>query len=186
MTTTKTVILVGLTAIGVGVVVWRASRTARLEPTADEPAESSRPAPTESPPPPPPPAKPDADTRPTVAVAARPHSPTEKSLDDLNRTEAALMTRLRDLSGSEPALSLQLAREGNLRFKDSPDEAERRWYIVRSLMNLGRPEEARAEARVLLDQYPTSEWAQDVHRHLFVNPPTHPLERGYGKTLELE
>ena len=37
---------------------------------------------------------------------------------------------------------------------------------------------------MLLDDYPTSEWAQDVHRHLFVNPPTHPLERGYGKTLE--
>ena len=96
------------------------------------------------------------------------------------------MTQLRDLSGSNPDLSLRLAREGNHRFKDSPDEAERWWYVVRSLMNLSRQDEARAEARILIDRYPASDWAQDVHRHLFVNPPTHPLERGYGKTLELE
>lgn len=96
------------------------------------------------------------------------------------------MDQLRQLSGSDPELSLRLAREGNLRFAGSAGEPERRWYIVRSLMHLSRADEARAEARVLLDRYPDSEWAQDVHRHLFVNPPTHPLERGYGKTLELE
>lgn len=39
---------------------------------------------------------------------------------------------------------------------------------------------------MLIDKYPTSDWAQDVHRHLFVNPPNSPAERGYGKTLELE
>jgi hypothetical protein len=96
------------------------------------------------------------------------------------------MARLRDLAGSNPELSLRLAREGNHRFGDSADAAERDWFIVRSLMDLGHPDEARTEARVLLDRYPTSSWAQDVHRHMFVNPPSHPLERGYGKKLELE
>jgi hypothetical protein len=185
MTTTKTAVLVALLAVGVGVVLWRANRTAPPEPAVAEPAEPALLAPTE-PPPLAPPAKADADVRPGVAGAPRRPSPPETSPDDLNRTEAALMTKLRDLSGSDPALSLQLAREANQRFRGSPEEPERWWYIVRSLMNLGRSGEARAEARVLLDEYPTSEWAQDVHRHLFVNPPTHPLERGYGKTLELE
>jgi hypothetical protein len=104
---------------------------------------------------------------------------------DPARAEAALMTQLRDLSGSDPALSLRLAREGNRRFEGSADEPERRWYVVRSLMHLSQLGEAQAEAHALLDKYPDSEWAQDVHRHLFLNPPTHPLERGYGKTLEL-
>ena len=96
------------------------------------------------------------------------------------------MTKLRDLSGTNPALSLKLARDGNREFANGSEEAERRWYVVRSLIDLGRRDEARAEARMLIDKYPTSEWAQDVHRHLFVNPPTDPAERGYGKTLELE
>jgi hypothetical protein len=186
MGATKTVILVGLAAIGVGAVVWRAKSTAAVDAAVDEPAELALAAPTERRPPDVPASKADADVRPSAAVAPRPPSRPEKAPDDLNRTEAALMNKLRDLSGSDPALSLRLAREGSQRFSASPEEAERRWYVVKSLMNLGRPEEARAEARVLLDRYPTSEWAQDVHRHLFVNPPTHPLERGYGKTLELE
>jgi hypothetical protein len=58
--------------------------------------------------------------------------------------------------------------------------------VVRSLIDLGRRDAARAEARMLIDKYPTFDWAQDVHRHLFVNPPNSPAERGYGKTLELE
>jgi hypothetical protein len=81
---------------------------------------------------------------------------------------------------------LRLARQGNQEFDDGPGEAERRWFVVRALMDLGHQDQARAEARQLIDKYPTSEWARDVHRHLFVNPPTDPAERGYGKTLELE
>lgn len=43
-------------------------------------------------------------------------------------------------------------------FKDGPEEAERHWYAVRSLMmDLARQDEARAEARVLIHKYPTSE-----------------------------
>ena len=96
------------------------------------------------------------------------------------------MTRLRDLRGSDPTLTLKLAREGNQRFPNSPDVAERSWVIVKSLSDLGRHEEARVEGRILVDRYRDTRWGEDVYRHLFVNPPTHPFERGYGKELEGE
>jgi hypothetical protein len=96
------------------------------------------------------------------------------------------MSTLRDLRGSDPERTLALARDGNRRFPDSPDVAERSWVIVKSLSDLGRHDEARAEGRVLLERFRDTRWAEDVYRHLFVNPPTHPFERGYGKDLELE
>jgi hypothetical protein len=100
--------------------------------------------------------------------------------------EAALMNRLRELRGSDPNRTLQLAREGNRRFEDSADAAERAWFIVKALSDLGHHDEARLEGRMLVDKYGATSWAEDVHRHLFVNPPTHPLERGHGKDLELD
>jgi hypothetical protein len=98
--------------------------------------------------------------------------------------EPALMDTLRELRGSNPRLTLQLAREGNQRFKDSADAAERAWFIVKSLSDLGQHDEARLEGRVLVEKFRGTRWAEDVYRHLFVNPPTHPFERGYGKVLE--
>jgi len=100
--------------------------------------------------------------------------------------EVALMNRLRELNGSDPNRTLRLAREGNRRFEGSGDAAERAWFIVKALSDLGHHDEARLEGRVLVDKYGATSWAEDVHRHLFVNPPTHPLERGYGKDLELD
>jgi hypothetical protein len=100
--------------------------------------------------------------------------------------EPALMDTLRELRGSNPALTLQLARDGNQRFKNSADAAERAWFIVKALSDLGRHDEARLEGRKLVDEYRQTRWAEDVYRHLFVNPPTHPFERGYGKVLESE
>jgi hypothetical protein len=94
------------------------------------------------------------------------------------------METLRELRGSDPNLTLELAREGNQRFRNSGDAAERSWFIVKALSDLGRHDEARLEGRALVDQYRETRWAQDVYRHLFVNPPTHPFERGYGKKLE--
>lgn len=98
--------------------------------------------------------------------------------------EAQLMATLRDLGGSDPELTLRLAREGNARFRDDADRAERSWFIVKSLSDLGRHDEARVEGRALVEKYRDTRWGEDVYRHLFVNPPTHPLERGYGKVLE--
>jgi hypothetical protein len=96
------------------------------------------------------------------------------------------METLRDLRDSDASLTLQLAREGARRFKNSADAAERAWFIVKALSDLGRHDEARLEGRALVDKYRQTRWAEDVYRHLFVNPPTHPFERGYGKKLELE
>ena len=96
------------------------------------------------------------------------------------------MAKLRELGASNPVLTLKLAREGNQRFKHSIDAPERASDIVRALLNLDRREEARAEALKMEEEYPGSDWTSDVHRHMFVNPPTHPTERGYGKKYELE
>jgi hypothetical protein len=100
--------------------------------------------------------------------------------------ERTLMTTLRELRGSQPNRTLELARDGNQRFPNSPDVAERSWFIVKSLSDLGRHDEARVEGRALVERYRDTRWAEDVYRHLFVNPPTHPSERGYGKAREDE
>jgi len=98
----------------------------------------------------------------------------------------SLMAKLRELRGSNPELTLQLAREAQARFKSGPDAAEQSWFVVKSLTDLGRHDEARVEGRRLIKDYPGTRWAEDAHRHLFVNPGTHPAERGYGKDLDLE
>jgi hypothetical protein len=163
--------LVGV-AIGLMLVavLLRGDKPTAVEPVATAP-EPSTPVPMDSRDDPPPPRA--APRQP--AKAAAPNVP----------SEVTLMQMLRDLSGSNPALSLKLAREGQEKYQDSPEAAERQWYIVRSLMDLSRVDEARAEARRLIDRHPTSSWAEDVHRHLFVNPPGDPAERGYGKRTEL-
>ncbi len=94
------------------------------------------------------------------------------------------MAKLRSTTASDPKASLELAREGNRRFPASDDAPERSYLLVKSLVNLGRFEEARAEAALMVDTYRDTPWANDVERHLLTNPLTDPSERGYGKTLE--
>lgn len=117
--------------------------------------------------------------------AALPSAPPDSALPP-PLDERALMEKLRELRGSDPELTLRLAREGNERFKGDADAAERAWFVVRALSDLGRHDEAKLAGRELLREYRGSEWAEDVYRHLFVNPGTHPAERGYGKQFELE
>jgi hypothetical protein len=124
---------------------------------------------------------PSAEPLPTAALAPASSSAAPAPLD-----ERSLMTTLRELRGSDPERTLALARDGNQRFPNSPDVAERSWVIVKSLSDLGRHDEARAEGRILLERFRDTRWGEDVYRHLFVNPPTHPFERGYGKKRELE
>jgi hypothetical protein len=100
--------------------------------------------------------------------------------------EASLMSKLHDLGETNPALSLQLAREGNQRFPGSEQAPERGWIVCKSLVNMRRFEEARDEAKVMVEKYPDTTWTTDVQKHLLVNPLTHPAERGYGKQSELE
>jgi TolA-binding protein len=84
------------------------------------------------------------------------------------------MAKLRDLQGAAPLLSLQLAREGNQRFPGSADAPERTWYVVKSLSDLGRHDEARDEARKMLGLFPNNRFTSDVVRHTLNHPPSPP------------
>jgi len=123
---------------------------------------------------------------PSVAPRQTPSAASLSSAAPPALDEMSLLRKLRELRGSDPSLSLELAREGQARFKDGPDVAELSWFVVKSLSELGRHDEASVEGRKLVHDFPGNSFADDVHRHLFVNPPTHPSERGYGKTLEGE
>jgi len=101
-------------------------------------------------------------------------------------SEGQLMDQLHDLGGTNPELSLKLAREGNQRFRDSPNAPERVSIIIKSLLSLNQRDEARDEARRMEQQYPGSPFTSDVHRHMFVQPPTDPGQRGFGKQHERE
>ena len=80
--------------------------------------------------------------------------------------ETRLLTQLRDLAASDPQLSLKLAREGVARFPDSPYAPKFEWNAVKALFNMGRLDDAKDEARIMLWKYPDSEWSTDVDRHL--------------------
>jgi hypothetical protein len=99
--------------------------------------------------------------------AARPWPPRPPAFPD----EPSLMARLHQLKETDPPLSLRLAREGNTRFPDSPEAPERTWIVVKSLVDLHRFDEARAEARSMVAKYPNDSYAADVQRHLLSNPP---------------
>jgi hypothetical protein len=151
-----------------------------------------RPAPSEAQPPPhsatplaaAPPSAPAPEPPPITATSPSHSAAAQTPADTSALDEPRLMAKLRELRSSDPNLTLQLARQGTQRFKNSPDAAERAWFVVKALSDLGRHDEARLEGRALLDEYHDTPWAEDVYRHLFVNPPTHPFERGYGKQLE--
>lgn len=84
--------------------------------------------------------------------------------------EPSLMMELREMRQSDPELSLRLARDGNARFPGSADAAERASIVVKSLMRMGRGDEARAEARAMVDTYPDTPWAADVKHHMLDIP----------------
>jgi hypothetical protein len=116
------------------------------------------------------------------ALRARPmatHAEAAVTATSVARTEPSLMRELRELGETDPALSLRLAREGNDRFPGSADAAERGWIVVKSLVNMSRFDEARAEALTMVENYRGTWWAGDVERHLLINP-LYPDEKGGG------
>ena len=141
---------------------------------ATEPSPASMPAPVRPPAPVPAP-PPVMAGRPPPAAAPAPAI-----------TEKALMAAIRDLGASDPAHTLELARDGNRLFPKSADAAERSWTICKSLAALGRFHEAQIEARLLVQQYPDTTWASDVTRHLLTQPLEDPTQRGFGKSSELD
>lgn len=107
---------------------------------------------------------PALSTGPRLRMATEPAA--DKPLD-----ETSLMTKLHDLAASDPPLSLRLAKEALDRFPDSPDAPEFNWNLVKALFNMGRLEEARKEAQVMVSKYPGNYFAGDVDHHLLNHPP---------------
>jgi TolA-binding protein len=126
------------------------------------------PSPTRTPTPPPRTAVLPAPAPSTLgaAPASSPRPTTPAPLD-----EATLMVRLRSVKDGDPAGAIDLAREGNRRFPDSPDAPERTSIVVHALAGQGRASEARGEAEDMVNRYPDSSWVREVelftgaHRH---------------------
>jgi hypothetical protein len=121
-----------------------------------------------------------------VAAAAAPLRRAPGPAGSLPSSEDQLMTTLRDLGASDPARTLDLAREGNRRFPSSADAPERSWMICKSLAALGHFAAAQDEARQVVARYPGTTWAGDLRRHLLTQPPSDPGQRGYGRSSELD
>jgi hypothetical protein len=147
------------------VAVWRSSRPEPGPPAppagaADAPNRAPVPSPAAPAPVPPAP----AGQPPGAATAVARRAAT------IALSEPALMATIRDVVVTAPERSLELAREGQRRFPNSADAAERDWIAIKSLVNLRRFHEARDEARAMLRKYPDHPLAQDVERHLLVYP----------------
>jgi hypothetical protein len=92
--------------------------------------------------------------------------------------EEELMRLLRSSQGNDPALAIELAREGNRRFGGSPDAPERASILIHALAEEGLASEARGEAEDMVNRYPDSAWVREVehftgarrHRNIQVRP----------------
>ena len=110
--------------------------------------------------------------RPAAAAVRRPPAQAAAHADARGLPDAAsVLAQLHELAGSDPALSLRLARDAVNRFPDSPDAPELEWNVVKALFNLRRLDEAEAEARVMVSKYPDSSFTGDVVHHLLHHPP---------------
>jgi hypothetical protein len=78
--------------------------------------------------------------------------------------EPRLMARMRIAARNDSALAIELAREGNRRYPDSPDAPERTSILIHALANLDRSSEARGEAERMVSEYPDSSWVREIER----------------------
>jgi hypothetical protein len=78
--------------------------------------------------------------------------------------EPELMRLLRSARGNDPALAVELAREGNRRFPNSPEAAERASILIHSLADEGLGSQARGEAEDMVNRYPDSPLVQEIER----------------------
>jgi hypothetical protein len=74
------------------------------------------------------------------------------------------MTELRAFKETDPQFAIERAREGNRRFPDSADAAERSSILIHALADAGLASEARGEAEDMVNHYPDSEWVREVER----------------------
>lgn len=72
------------------------------------------------------------------------------------------MAELRLADSRDPELALALARDGNARFGESPDAAERAALAVKALARTGHLSQARGEAEIMVNRYPDTPWAREI------------------------
>ena len=81
------------------------------------------------------------------------------------------MERLRGAKDEDPAVAIQLAREGQRRFPGGGDAPERASILIHLLASQGKVSEARGEAEDMVNHYPDSSWVREIeqfsgaHRH---------------------
>jgi hypothetical protein len=133
------------------------SRTPTLTPQHGPIAPSPEPTPEPSTPVPPPAAKAPEPAEPPPSAA---------EVDD----EVAFMHQLRLAAESDPARALDLARDGERRFPDGADAAERSTILIKSLAKQGRMSEARGEAEKMVAHYAGTPWAVEVEKQTGAHP----------------
>lgn len=74
------------------------------------------------------------------------------------------MAELRAVKERDAKQALELAREGNRRFPNSPESAERASIAIHALNELGFRSEARGEAEEMVNRYPDGPWVREVER----------------------
>jgi hypothetical protein len=74
------------------------------------------------------------------------------------------MRLLRSSRANDPALAVELVRDGNRRFPGSPDAPERASILIHALAEQGLSSEARGEAEDMVNRYPDSAWVHEVER----------------------
>jgi len=158
--------LVAVVAVAVGVKMSASLPKAAESPPADERKQPEAPVPASEPTPPRPPVA-DASVPPTLHPAPKKASTAKPKLLD----ESELMERLRKAQDTDDyVLSYDLARDGLLRFADSPDAPEMAAMVVKSLARQGKVSEARAEAEEMVNKYAGTRWAREVEQHTGAHP----------------
>ncbi len=82
------------------------------------------------------------------------------------KTEEKIAEYLKERLMSEPDNTLQIAKEALKEHPNSEKVPEFHWYVIRSLMEIGRRDEAIKEAKRFVLRYPGNYHAEDVRRHL--------------------
>ena len=117
-----------------------------------------------------------AEVRRYEARSVRRSSPQMGAWRALDEDEAVLA--LGELGSDDPELSLRLARDARARFPGSPRAVELDYFELRSLVNLGKLDEAIRGARALVAAHPEHPLANEVARHLLTHPMTDRTEVG--------
>ncbi len=111
-----------------------------------------------------------AAVAPRAVAAPAPSAPSAVAAALAFPDEPSLMQELRKLPPPAPEVALRLAHEGNERYPDGPDAPERATIVIKSLMGMGRVDDAVDAAKAMVDKYPGTPWAADVKRHVLDAP----------------